>query len=786
MQYPVFKCLLVSLSAASLIGCGGGSSSSESTPEPVVNVAPKIEIMTPSLVNERDSFEYTPIVSDSDGTIVSYSWKQTSGTEVLNLVSDKEVLSFVAPDLAATEKLGFSLTVNDNDNAATTASFEVEVTVYDQINSSTISNVSLIECAKNDPNLDLGVKAISCDGIAFDSLADFDKFEYLESLEITNANLQDISGLTLLTELTELNLAYNNISDVSDVLSLNQLTSLNLNENPIDDLSMLVDNINIVGSLRVLELNAIEGHSHHSIQIESLLGLKDSIEKLSLNHVGINGEQYLGKLTNLKELHLKSGYSSINALSFLLSLPDLVVLDIGGNVNIRDLSALIKSSKLEELNLSGIDAYDITPLSELLLLEKLNLNSSFRYHKPDLDALKGLTSLTSLTLSNNIGFNNINVIGSFSELSELNLSGVNVASVSFLRKLSSLKILDLSNNSRLSDISHLSELKLLEQLDISGNYNLDDISSLNHLINLKKLNISNLFSQGVDLSSLKSLEGMEELIAKGNNYRGLDNLSLLKGLVKLDLSDSNLSSLFDFNLLENLEYLDISRNSLVSISSLENATGLTYLDASYNSELSQIDDVANLLSLKTFYLKSNRALTEISNLEGLVSLTEIDLAGSENILSIDILMKLKNLESINLQGLKRILCSDITLLEEAIPNSRVERGYSCVNIPVDENVILDENLRECLERKEYFDILKVNSLNCGYSNIKSLEGIEQLYNLRSLYLYSNELTDLKPILPLSKLMYLNLSDNEKASCDDVILIEDKLSLSSFDKPSQCN
>ena len=62
--------------------------------------------------------------TDPDGTIELYSWSQTAGTTVvLSSTSDAEV-SFTAPDVI--DSLSFTLTVTDNDGAASAATVYVK------------------------------------------------------------------------------------------------------------------------------------------------------------------------------------------------------------------------------------------------------------------------------------------------------------------------------------------------------------------------------------------------------------------------------------------------------------------------------------------------------------------------------------------------------------------------------------------------------------------------------------------------------------------------------------
>ena len=56
--------------------------------------------------------------SDADGTIVSYRWRQTSGTPVALSGASTQTASFTAPDVDADEELVFQLTVTDDGGAS--------------------------------------------------------------------------------------------------------------------------------------------------------------------------------------------------------------------------------------------------------------------------------------------------------------------------------------------------------------------------------------------------------------------------------------------------------------------------------------------------------------------------------------------------------------------------------------------------------------------------------------------------------------------------------------------
>lgn len=90
--------------------------------DPVANAGADITVVGPASVVLDASAS-----SDSDGTIASYQWTQTSGTSVTLTGANSAVASFDVVEVAQTETLSFKVTVTDNEGA--TAADTVVVTV---------------------------------------------------------------------------------------------------------------------------------------------------------------------------------------------------------------------------------------------------------------------------------------------------------------------------------------------------------------------------------------------------------------------------------------------------------------------------------------------------------------------------------------------------------------------------------------------------------------------------------------------------------------------------------
>lgn len=81
---------------------------------PPLNTAPVANAGPDQNVEEGDSVALTGSGTDSDGTIVSYSWSQISGSAVTLNGSDTATPDFTAPQVDSNSALTFELTVTDN------------------------------------------------------------------------------------------------------------------------------------------------------------------------------------------------------------------------------------------------------------------------------------------------------------------------------------------------------------------------------------------------------------------------------------------------------------------------------------------------------------------------------------------------------------------------------------------------------------------------------------------------------------------------------------------------
>ena len=114
-----------------LTACGG-SGSSNNGGGGSQNQAPTSHAGDDSTVNEQSSVTLNGSGTDTDGTIASYQWSQTVGTQVTLSSPNSASTDFTAPTLIASEQLTFELMVTDNQGASASDSVTITVNPVNQ------------------------------------------------------------------------------------------------------------------------------------------------------------------------------------------------------------------------------------------------------------------------------------------------------------------------------------------------------------------------------------------------------------------------------------------------------------------------------------------------------------------------------------------------------------------------------------------------------------------------------------------------------------------------------
>jgi len=126
-----------------------------------VNKAPIVDAGEDVTVAENTSVTLAGTATDTDGSIATYSWSQTSGTEVSLTTTNTASTSFIAPDINESETLTFIFIATDNDGANTSDVISISVT---KVNKAPIVNAGEDLTVDENTNVTLAGTATDTDG----------------------------------------------------------------------------------------------------------------------------------------------------------------------------------------------------------------------------------------------------------------------------------------------------------------------------------------------------------------------------------------------------------------------------------------------------------------------------------------------------------------------------------------------------------------------------------------------------------------------------------------------
>ena len=175
--------------------------------------------------------------------------------------------------------------------------------------------------------------------------------------------------------------------------------------------------------------------------------------------------------------------------------------------------------------------------------------------------------------------------GSINTLSQrLNITHFSM-NINGIRNIESLANLINLTNLTIYCVSFLTETFTYES-GCQGNQ-LTNISFLKKLSWLKQINLNSNFIE--DLKPLEDLVYLEKIELGSNQIKMIPNLSKLKNLRYLDLSNNILGSLKNIEKITSLNYLDISENGLVAFTEIPLLKKLSFLNISNNFFQGKLD-----------------------------------------------------------------------------------------------------------------------------------------------------------------------------------------------------
>ena len=296
---------------------------------------------------------------------------------------------------------------------------------------------------------------------AFD-YTDIASMAYLEKLFADNASGTQLHNICGLSELSELYISNCKVSiDVLEALSkLPKLKSLTLTNCEISSLTGLSGAI----TLEYLDL------SNNAVRNLESIATLPNLKTLILSH---NAVDDITTLTGLKSLtKLDVSYNALTSLDGIAALSNLTWLNADNNA-ITQIDGIKAMNGLSYLSLNANKIKDITPITTCAALTEVNIAGN---GLSDISKLSVLIKLMYLDFSNN----SVTTIPSWPKtcaLVTINGSKNNIKSLSPLRDLKNLNVVNMDYNKNISSVKDLANCPVLTQVNVFGT-KVKDVSAL--------------------------------------------------------------------------------------------------------------------------------------------------------------------------------------------------------------------------------------------------------------------------------------------------------------------
>ncbi|KAJ1276256.1 hypothetical protein BS78_05G200900 [Paspalum vaginatum] len=452
----------------------------------------------------------------------------------------------------------------------------------------------------------LNLSSMPFSGTVPSHLGNLSNLECLDLSYTGDTHSTDLSWIANLQYLLYLNLSGINLSAVSDwphaVNMIPSLRVLELSNCALTSANESLPRLNLTNLEKLhLSYNYFE-HSISSCWFWHIRRLKD----LELHSTGLYGPfpNKLKDMTSLQTLDISQYYSDrsrkLTLATSLRNLCNLEFLYISNSLLYGDISELLESlpqcspNRLRVLVLSQNNIHGVLPKN-----------------------MWPLTSLEYLDLSvNNISGILPNWMGKLTRLQFLSLSGNNISGVlpNWMGNLTTLEFIDISIN-KIKGIlpSWTGKLTSLYFLSFTRNYITGVLpSQMGQLTSLKLLDLSGNNIHGTLPNSMRKLTSLEKLDLSGNNISGIvpDWIGQLTSLKYLGLSHNNFFGVLPYQMgqLTSLEGLNLESNNIHGTlpTSLGQLTSLQYLDLSNNNINGTLPNwLGKLTSLEHLSLNQN-------------------------------------------------------------------------------------------------------------------------------------------------------------------------------------
>lgn len=474
---------------------------------------------------------------------------------------------------------------------------------------------------------------------------------------------------------------------------------------------------------------------HQTVEKKEEVNIPDSeLKRYLLNQYDTDGDKII---TNYDMLQIKS-------------------FNITGNYSVKDLTGLEAAQNITQISLNN-DYQDLTPINKLNNITSLNISN---------DAVEIMSKLTIMNNLTSLYITNYNkqevdyaYLGTLKKLQQLSIyeiyreSNININD---LKDLTNLQSLSITAKVKLDNLETLQQLKTLTSLALHTKDKLENIGFISKLTGLTNLDLSdNMISNITPLRTLTKL-GYLNLLKNPINTKESETAQTLKTLkdngTYIDILETNKTSNIEFKDEKFKEILiknnnaDQNKDNQISIEEMQRLTSV-YLSGSNNETISSIEELTYATNIN--YISISSKIVDITPIAKLDKLTSIHVSGeclNEN--NLKVLAGLTNLEYLSIN------------VNNNIDNLEMFKNMKKLKELVISNYTYVDNKPKVFGLKgiENFANLNRVSINGSVSNIELLKKLPKLQKLEiseKLYKENGEQLTEKELLEFLKSLKVN-------------------------------
>lgn len=479
------------------------------------------------------------------------------------------------------------------------------------------------------------IENLRMSGTKITNLSDLSEFEQVKVLQLNNTAVSSLKGIEKMKSLERISFSGTAVTDLSILKSFKKLKVIHFDSTKVASLVSIEGlKLNTVycdnsGITKKMANDYMQKHKECLVIYNSGVLLQwwekmpaewknvfikimevENPDKLALHRLGL-----------ITELDI-SGNDKISSLAPIDNLIHLKKINIA-KTNINNIGTLSELIELVDVNCSYTGVTDLIPLSKLSNIEKLDFSGTaisqmpltgcnkLEIIKADSTDLKSLISIANLK--------HLKIV--YADYTKLDNAAVELFKKRKPETLVIYQTEELKKWWNLLDDNwkkifkeeasfdkkpsreQLGQITTIKVLDLKNNSGISSLKPLEKLIDLEGLKFSD--TDVMDLVAIKDLKNLRELNCARNPVRSLEPLATLTKLETLDCSNTQIDNLEYIQNLTNIKVLKVSGTKIKNLKYLEKLHKLKHLEFSSTAVrwLKPIMELNNMKTIKCYNTK---------------------------------------------------------------------------------------------------------------------------------------------------------------------------------------